>query len=59
MPGGQYLTQKKCFRAAKLRGEFFGLLGGSRGMLLRKIFKIKGPRLTKNVFPEISTWKTR
>ena len=26
-------------------------------MLLRKIFKIKGPRLAKNAFPEISAWK--
>ena len=26
-------------------------------MLPRKIFKIKGPRLAKNAFPEISTWK--
>ena len=26
-------------------------------MLTRKIFKIKGPRLTKNAFPEIPAWK--
>ena len=31
--------------------------GGSRGMHPRKIFKIRGPRLAKNAFPEISTWK--
>ena len=35
----------------------FGLLGGSGGMLPQKIFKIKGPRLAKNAFPEISAWK--
>ena len=28
----------------------FGLLGGSGGMLSRKIFKIKGARLAKNAF---------
>ena len=37
--------------------NFFGLLGGSDGMLPRKVFKIKGPRLAKNAFPEISAWK--
>ena len=26
-------------------------------MLLQKSFKIKGPRLAKNTFPEISAWK--
>ena len=26
-------------------------------MLPRKTFKIKGPRLAKNAFPEISAWK--
>ena len=35
----------------------FGLLGGSGGMLSRKMFKIWGPRLAKNVFPEISALK--
>ena len=33
------------------------LLGGSGNMLSRKIFKIKGQRLAKNGFPEISAWK--
>ena len=28
-------------------------------MLPRKIFKIKGPRLAKNAFPEISPWKNQ
>ena len=37
----------------------FFVPGVSRGMLPRKIFKIKGPRLAKNAFPEISTWKIR
>ena len=32
---------------------------GSDGMLPRKIFKIKSPRLTKNAFPEISAWKNQ
>ena len=35
----------------------FGLLGGSGGMLPQKSFKIKGPRLAKNAFPEISARK--
>ena len=52
MPGGQCLTQK-----VFPRENFFGLLRGSGGMLPRKIFKIKGPRLAKNAFPEISAWK--
>ena len=30
---------------------------GSGEMLRRKIFKIKGPRLAKNAFPEISARK--
>ena len=37
--------------------NFFCLLGGSEGMLLQKTFKIKGPRLAKNAFPEISAWR--
>ena len=36
---------------------FFLPSRGSGGMLPRKIFKIKGPRLAKNAFPEISVWK--
>ena len=28
-------------------------------MLPQKIFKIKGPRLAKNAFPEISPWKNQ
>ena len=27
------------------------------GMLPQKMFKIKGPRLAKNAFPDISAWK--
>ena len=30
---------------------------GVQGMLPWKIFKIKGPRLAKNAFLEISAWK--
>ena len=30
---------------------------GYGGMLPWKIFKIKGPRLAKNAFPEVSAWK--
>ena len=30
---------------------------GSGGMLPRKSFKIKDPRLAKNAFPENSAWK--
>ena len=37
----------------------FFVPGVSRGMLSRKIFKINGPRLAKNAFLEISTWKIR
>ena len=35
----------------------FVLLGGSGGMHSRKIFTIKGTRLAKNAFPEISALK--
>ena len=37
--------------------NYVGLLGGSGDMLSREIFKMKGPRLAKNGFPEISAWK--
>ena len=33
--------------------------GGECVMLPWKIFKIKGPRLAKNAFPDILAWKTR
>ena len=45
-------------RAAKRRGELFCPSRESGGMLPRKIFKIKGPRLAKNAFPEISARKS-
>ena len=47
---------KKNFKAGKRLGKLLRLLGGP-GMLPQKIFKIKGPRLAKNSFPEISAWK--
>ena len=41
----------------KLHSNRDQTLGGSGGMLPKKIFKIKGPRLAKNTLPEISVWK--
>ena len=49
--------QKYFFEPQSGEENCLGLLGGSGGMLPRKIFKIKGPRLAKNAFPEISAWK--
>ena len=54
MPG-----PKKIFRAAKRRGQCFWPSRGSGGMLPWKSFKIKGLRLAKNAFPEISAWKNK
>ena len=60
MPGGGAVSgPKKVFRAAKLRGKFFGPSRGSGDMLPSKIFKIKGPMLAKSSFPEIQLGKTR
>ena len=49
MPG-----PKKFFELGSGKEICFGLLGWFGGMLPRKMFKIKGPRLAKNAFPEIS-----
>ena len=54
--GGEVPISKKFFHPRSCEENFFGLLGGTRGMLRQKIFKIKGPRLAKNAFPEISAW---
>ena len=55
--GGAVPDPKKFSEPRSGKENFFGLLGGSNGMLPRKVFKIKGPRLAKNAFPEISAWK--
>ena len=49
--GGSAVPQKA------VKEIFSGLLGGTGGMLPRKIFKIKDPRLARNAFPKISAWK--
>ena len=49
---------KPLIQFAGVIARFF-VPGVSRGMLPRKFFKIKGQRLVKNAFPEISTWKMR
>ena len=54
MRGGVQCLTQNLFRGKE---NCFGLLGGSGGMLTRRIFKIKGPRLAKNAFPEISARK--
>ena len=54
MPGG---GSAKFSEPRSVKENCFGLPGGSGGMLPRKFFKIKGPRLAKNAFPEISAWK--
>ena len=52
MPGGgQCLIQKSFLRREVARTIFWS----SREVW--KIFKIKGPILAKNAFPEISAWK--
>ena len=56
MPGGS-AWPRKVFRAAKPRGEFCWSSGGSGGMLPKKIFKIKGPRLAKNAFSRFQLGK--
>ena len=48
MPGGQWLTEKSCPGR-----KVFWPSRGSRVHGPQKIFKIKGPRLAKNAFPEI------
>ena len=55
--GGHNLTPEISFEPQRGEENCFGLLGGSGGMLPWKIFKIKGPRLAKNAFPEISSRK--
>ena len=53
MPGGGgEVPDPKRF--SEPRGKLFGPSRGSGGMLPWKIFKIRGPRLGKNAFPEIS-----
>ena len=48
---------KNFFGATKRRRQLFWPSRGSGGMLSRNIFKIKGPRLAKNAFPQISARK--
>ena len=61
MPGGggreQCLADKKFSKSRNDEENCFSVLGGSGGMLPRKIFKIKGPRLATNGFPAILAWK--
>ena len=55
--GGGAVPHPKMFSEPRSGEEkFFGLLGESGGILPQKSFKIKGPRLAKNAFPEISAW---
>ena len=51
------LDPKTFFKPRSGEENCFGLLWGSGGMLPRQIFKIKGPRLAKSAFPEISARK--
>ena len=56
--GGGAVPDPKMFSEPQNGKEnVFGLLGGSGGMFSRKMFKIKGPKLVKNAFPEISAFK--
>ena len=60
MPGGgagAVPDPMKFFEPRSGEKMFFGPLGGSEGMLPWKTFKLKGPRLAKNAFPEVSAWK--
>ena len=54
---GQCLTQKCCPIHVAARKKFFRPSGGLRWHAPWKMFKVKGPRLAKNAFPEISAWK--
>ena len=59
MPGGEGAVPdpKTFFEPRSGEENCCGLLGGSEGILPRKIFKIKCPRLAKNAFAEISARK--
>ena len=54
--GGQYLTRKG-FPSLVAARKFFWPSRGVRGHAPQKMFQIKGSRLAKNAFPEISAWK--
>ena len=54
--GGAVPDPKKFFKPQSGEENCFGLLGGP-GACSPKIFKIKGPRVTKNAFFEISALK--
>ena len=49
---------KNFFEPQSGQENCFDFLEGSGGMLPLKILKIKGPRLAKNAFPEISARKS-
>ena len=51
------MPDPKKFSEPRSGEEVFLPSRGSGGMLPRKSFKIKGPRLAKNALPEISAWK--
>ena len=55
--GGGSACPKESFLSCEAERKIFWVFQGSGGMLPWKIFKIKGPRLAKNTFPEISAWK--
>ena len=58
MPGGgEAVPDPKKFSDPRTGNEIFWPSRGSGGMLPWKIFKIKGPRLAKNAFTEISARK--
>ena len=55
--GGAVPDPKKFSEPHSGKEMLFWPSRGSAGMLPRKMFKIKGPRLAKNAFPDISAWK--
>ena len=55
--GRAVFNPKKVFERRSGEENCFDLLGGSEGILPLKRFKIKGPRLAKNSFLEISARK--
>ena len=55
--GGAVPDPKKFSEPRSGKEILFWPSGGFGGMLPRKIFKIKDPRLAKNAFPENSAWK--
>ena len=51
------MPNSKKFSEPRSDEEIFWPSKGARGHALPENFNIKGPRLAKNAFPEISAWK--